>query len=175
MDAPRDLGPRPRWGHARTRRIRDLGPVTVSLRPRRARCTGCGATQVLLPAVAQPHRADASAVLGAALVAAAAGRGHRGIAAELDRSPSTVRRWLRSVRDPEVLEGLRGRALDSLYAFDPDRIATLPVARTRLGDALQALAAAALAARARLAPHAPVWAVATVIAGGRLLPAARSG
>ena len=27
----------------------------------------------------------------------------------------------------------------------------------------------------RLAPHAPVWALATLIAGGRLLPAARSG
>ena len=163
------------WGYARLRRVRELGATRLALRPRRARCPGCGVTHVLLAAVAQPHRADASVVIGAVLAAAAAGRGHRAIAVELDRSPWTVRRWLRSVRDIEVIEGLRGRALDWLFSIDPDRIATLPVARTRLGDALQALAAAALATRTRLAPHVPVWALATLIAGGRLLPAARSG
>ena len=43
--------------------------------PRRSRCRGCGATHVLLPAWCLLRRADAAAVIGAALAAAAAGAG----------------------------------------------------------------------------------------------------
>ena len=43
------------WGHARTRRVRDLGPAALIITPRRARCAGCGATQVLLPGVCLPR------------------------------------------------------------------------------------------------------------------------
>ena len=87
-----------RWGYGRRRRIRGLGAVAIDARPRRVRCRGCGATQVLLPAALQPRRADATEVIGTALARKAAGMGHRQIAATLGRSPSTVRRWLRRAR-----------------------------------------------------------------------------
>ena len=38
-----------RWGYGRYRRVRGLGADTIDVRPRRVRCCGCGATQVLLP------------------------------------------------------------------------------------------------------------------------------
>src|SRR5215471_4521075 len=38
------------WGRARQRRVRVLEGPAVGLVPRRARCRGCGATHVLLPA-----------------------------------------------------------------------------------------------------------------------------
>ena len=69
-------------------------------RPRRVRCRGCGATQVLLPAALQPRRADCTEVIGTALARKAEGLGHRRIAAALGRSPSTVRRWLRRAPRP---------------------------------------------------------------------------
>ena len=47
-----------RWGYGRCRRVRGLGADTIDVRPRRVRCCGCGVTQVLLPAVLQPRRAD---------------------------------------------------------------------------------------------------------------------
>ena len=87
-----------RWGYGRRRRIRGLGADAIDVRPRRVRCGGCGATQVLLPAALQPRRADATEVIGTALARKAAGLGHRRIAAALGRSPSTVRRWLRRAR-----------------------------------------------------------------------------
>src|SRR3954466_15448579 len=43
--------------------------------PRRSRCTGCRATHVLLPVLLLVRRADTAAVIGAALVAKAAGGG----------------------------------------------------------------------------------------------------
>ena len=71
------------WGNARLRRVRAAeGPddTDVVLVPRRSRCRGCAATHVLLPAWCLLRRADAAAVIGAALEAAAAGDGHRKIA-----------------------------------------------------------------------------------------------
>ena len=53
-----------RWGHARGRRVRDTeGGLWIV--PRRARCTGCGATHVLLPVLLLVRRADTAAVIGA--------------------------------------------------------------------------------------------------------------
>lgn len=46
------------WAHAATRRIRQLDGSTRTLRPRRARCAACLATQVLLPAHTLPRRVD---------------------------------------------------------------------------------------------------------------------
>ena len=69
------------WGNGRLRRVRAAeGPDAVRLVPRRSRCRGCRATHVLLPAWCLLRRADAAAVIGAALEAAAAGDGHRKIA-----------------------------------------------------------------------------------------------
>ena len=89
-----------RWGYGHRRRVRGLGADAINERPRRVRCRGCRATQILLPAALQPRRADSTEVIGTALARKAAGLGHRRIAAELGRSPSTVRRWLRRARGP---------------------------------------------------------------------------
>ena len=82
------------WGFARPRWLRGVDGA-VRLRPRRSRCTGCGATHVLLPLVALLRRADAAAVIGTALALKAAGLGHRRIATRLGRPAATVRGWLR--------------------------------------------------------------------------------
>lgn len=83
-----------RVGRARVRQVRDTdGGLWVV--PRRSRCTGCGATHVLLPVVLLLRRADTAAVIGAGLAAKATGGGHRLIAAVLGRPPETVRGWLR--------------------------------------------------------------------------------
>src|SRR4051812_7814566 len=82
------------WGWARARRVRGRdGGVRVV--PRRSRCRGCRATHVLLPVLLLVRRADTAAVIGAALEAKAAGRGHRRIAEQLGRPPGTGRGWLR--------------------------------------------------------------------------------
>src|SRR5437762_9316605 len=80
-DCDGSLGP---WGWARTRLLRGGGgPVVV--RPRRARCAGCGVSHVLLPVFALVRRADVAEVIGAALAAKAAGDGARAIAIRLRR------------------------------------------------------------------------------------------
>jgi hypothetical protein len=79
-----------RWGRARSRQVRDTGGG-LWIVPRRARCTGCGATHVLLPVLLLVRRADTAAVIGAGLAAKAIGAGHRLIATLLDRPPETVR------------------------------------------------------------------------------------
>lgn len=83
-----------RWGHARPRTVRGLEAV-LRVRPRRARCSGCSVTHVLLPVSCLLRRADTVEVIGAALAARAGGAGHRTIAARLGRAPETVRGWLR--------------------------------------------------------------------------------
>jgi hypothetical protein len=85
--------------YATGRRIRLLAEATMRLRPRRARCIRCRATHVLLPAWCLPPRGDAAEVVGAALVAKAAGHGHRVTAAQLGRPAATVRGWLRRAGD----------------------------------------------------------------------------
>lgn len=45
-------------GHACIRSVRGLGDARVTVQPRRARCAGCGRTQVLLPAALSVRRAD---------------------------------------------------------------------------------------------------------------------
>jgi hypothetical protein len=99
---------------------------------------------VLLPAAVTPRRADTTAVIGSALLASARGTGYRRIAAQLDRPLSTVRRWMRAVRDPAHVEWLRAQAIDWLARVDRDVLGGLRPEATRLGEALTALAAAAV-------------------------------
>ena len=54
--------------------------------------------------------------------------------------------------------------------LDRDVISTLAPTGSRLGDALNAVAAAALAHRARLAPHVPIWDLVAAVTRWRLLP-----
>ena len=70
-----------RWGHARPRVVFGPGRRGRVVRPRRSRCAACRVTHVLLPARLLLRRPDEAGVIGAALAAAARGRGHRRIAA----------------------------------------------------------------------------------------------
>lgn len=79
-------------GHGRTRSVRGMGADTVTVTPRRARCTDCATTHILLPTALTVRRADTTEVIGNALVAKAGGAGFRTIATRLDRPVSTVRR-----------------------------------------------------------------------------------
>lgn len=163
------------WSWAAQRPVRQLDGSTVRLRPRRARCHACRGTQVLLPASCLPRRADAANVVGAALLAHAAGAGHRTVAAELGRPASTVRRWLRAVRGAHA-EWLRLRGIQAAARVDRE---TLDVVTQRqpsaLAYALATLGAAVAAYHRRLYPRAPAWTLVTRITGGRLLTPVPSG
>ena len=157
------------WGHARTRTVRDHGPTTLANRPRRARCRSCRITHVLLPTALTPRRADTTAVIGSALLASARGTGYRRIAVQLDRPLSTVRRWIRAVRDPGHVEWLRAQGVQWLAQLDHDVLGGLRPEASRLGEALTALAAAAVTLQARVAPRTPGWTLIGQITRGRLL------
>lgn len=153
------------WGRARARTVR--GPDGgVRVVPRRSRCTGCRATHVLLPVLLLVRRADTVAVIGAALVAKAAGGGHRRIAERLGRPPGTVRGWLRRfgarVEQVRMVFTLRTRALA------PDPVLPGP-AGSGWADAVAAVRAAAAAFMARFSVEVPVWQVAVAVSAGRLL------
>jgi hypothetical protein len=161
------------WSWAPARRIRLLDG-TATVRPRRTRCATCRGTHLLLPSWCLPRRADAVEVVGTALVAHAAGQGHRRIATDLGRPVGTVRRWLRVVRG-EHGRWLYRQGVEHTARLAPELLAEVVVARTELGDALTALAAAVLAVSRRLGPVAPTWSVLGILTRGRLLASAPSG
>jgi hypothetical protein len=155
------LGP---WGYARARSSR--GPEgSVRHRPRRARCTSCGGTHVLLPALWLLRRADAAVVIGAALEGQAARLGHRPIAVALGRPVSTVRGWLR--RFAVKAEATRVGFTRLLHALDPWAAVLIPRSSV-VADAVEAIGRAAAAAVVRLSPVAP-WQFAARASGGLLL------
>jgi len=168
IGCPRCPGSLRPWSWAPARRIRQLDGSTRLVRPRRARCTSCRSTQVLLPASCQPRRADATEVIGAALLAKARGRGYRSIARDLARPPATVRRWLRRVRGQHV-QWLRRRGLDHASRLDPEALNDVAAQPTGLGDALAALAAAVSAYRRRFTRAADAWPLIGAFTGGGLL------
>lgn len=158
------------WGNARWRTSRGpRGPVRH--RPRRARCVACGATHVLLAESWLVRRADAVAVIGAALEAKVMGAGHRLIATVLARSVSTVRGWLR--RFAVRAEQVRGHFTRLLHALDPSAAGLVP-ASSVFADAVEAIGRAGAAAVLRLSPVDP-WAFASRASGGRLLSPSGSG
>jgi hypothetical protein len=152
------------WGHARRRSVRGVG----DLRPRRARCSGCSVTHVLLAVSCLLRRADGVDVIGAALRAKAAGAGHRPIAARLERPASTVRGWLRAFA--RNAEAARGMFTALLVQLDP-LAASLPACPSLVADAVEAVGVCAAAARRRLGVMGAVspWQLASAVAGGRLL------
>jgi hypothetical protein len=168
LACPRCSGTLRAWAHAARRRIRRLHAPDLMVQPRRARCSACGATQVLLPSSCLPRRADATEVVGAALLAKANGQGHRSIARDLHRPVSTVRRWLRRATGEHV-EWLRRRGVERAHQLEADMLAHLDPQRTDLADALAALGAAVAAWRRRFARHAGAWSLIGVFTGGRLL------
>ncbi|HEX9356950.1 MAG TPA: hypothetical protein VF933_24430, partial [Streptosporangiaceae bacterium] len=80
------------WGNGRLRRVRVAEGPDAEMVPRRSRCRQCGATHVLLPAWCLLRRADAAAVIGAALEAGAAGDGHRKMGVDGAGVAAAVRR-----------------------------------------------------------------------------------
>lgn len=169
LACPRCGGTLRPWSWAVTRWVRQVDGTSLPVRPRRARCAGCHRTQVLLPSHCQPRSGEATAVIGAALLAKAAGHGWRRIARDLDRPPATVRRWLRRARGTH-LEQLRHRGTVLAADLDPDLLAAgLPPQPTQLGDTLVALAAAVAAWRSRFARHAEAWNLIGAFTSGRLL------
>jgi hypothetical protein len=178
LECPDCAGRLARWGRARERRVRGLDePVRVC--PRRSRCTGCGATHVLLPVTLLLRRADTAEVIGAGLTARAAGMGHRRVAAGLERPTETVRGWLR--RFAARLGPVRAVFTWWCRALATDPQAALPGPQgSAWADtvAVIAAAAAAVSARYRL-PVGPgggaavakvaCWETAVAVSAGRLL------
>lgn len=152
------------WGHARERILRMVAGV-VRRRPRRTRCARCLVTHVLLAEDSLVRRRDAVEVIGRALVAKAAGRGHRAIAIELGLPDTTVRGWLR--RFAARAEAVRVHFTRWAHALDPE-LGPITSRGGTFPDAIEAIAAAARAAVARLGPRPP-WRFAAAVTAGALL------
>jgi transposase-like protein len=134
------------WGHGRERVIRLRGGARARLSPRRARCSSCKTTHILLPSWMASRRADAVGVIVAAAVTSALhGTGTARIGADLGVPAATVRGWLRRLRarsgamrqDAMVIFGRLTAGCDAPFP-EPSGSA--------LGDALSAVAACAHAA-----------------------------
>lgn len=163
-DCGRRLAP---WGSARERAVRGAGRLV----PRRAMCTGCGCTHVLLPANVLLRRADAVTVIGAALLARASGCGHRRAAALVGRPASTVRGWMRRIGRvaARVLAVLAAAAAEFGAEFVPPAPTQDATAGGPVGAVVEWVGALARAAARRLGGSCSPWRVAAVISGGRLL------
>ncbi len=134
------------WGWARPRRV---GGIAGVLRPRRARCAGCLVTQVLLPVTVLLRRAYGAEVIGAAVSARAAGRGHRRIGVELGVPAATVRGWLRVTAGR--LDAVRVWLLQVAQRAGVD-IAVAEALGSPWRDLLAALGAATAAVTVRFGP-----------------------
>jgi hypothetical protein len=122
---------------------------------------------VLLPVGVLLRRADAVAVVGAAIAAKARGLGTRPIAVSVDRPLGTVRGWLRRI-------GGRIEAVRAWFTRLLCQVAVDPVPPTPTGsvwaDAVAAMRAAARAVAVRFAvAGVTVWQVAGAASAGRLL------
>jgi transposase-like protein len=165
IDPPRPAcpacgAPTQAW-HGYWRHLRDTQDRLIWIP--RVRCPACRRTQALLPWFVVPWRWDAVTWIGRALELAAAGLGHRQIAAALGRPETTVRDWLRRLRSGAALLARRLLAAAVRAGWSGFE---LPV------PALPRLAAAgnALAGRwGRRHGPADAWWVANLVTGGELL------
>jgi transposase-like protein len=157
-----------RWGFARSRPV--VG-MAEPVRPRRSRCSTCSVTHVLLPATLLLRRAYLAELIWAAVVAKAAGAGHRVIGARLGIPGSTVRGWLRVII---------GRAEVVRHWFVSIAVTagvdvSIPKATgSRCGDVIAVVGLAAKSLAARFGDGPVIGAVtaaqvAVVGSGGRLL------
>jgi hypothetical protein len=98
LGCPACHGPLRPWGVARERAIRVAwGPDRI-VQPRRARCSKCHVTQVLLPDWTVVRRAYEAATIRLVVTEHAHGMGYRRIAKRMRLPESTVRDWLRASR-----------------------------------------------------------------------------
>jgi Domain of unknown function (DUF6431) len=154
-------------GHAVRRRVFTAGRLAVAVRPRRARCSSCGVTHVLLPAWLLARRCDGTAVIGDMLARAARGQGFRSIAAASGVPADTVRDRLRRFRSSAGRVREFFTRLAGVLAADP---VPLDPAGSVAGDAVVAVAAAAAAAAGRWPALAvSAWELAAVVTMGSLL------
>jgi transposase-like protein len=172
MPCPRCQGVLRPFGTGRTRTVRGVGADTVTVTPRRARCRDCSATQILLPTELMVRRADSTEAIGNALAAKSRGDGYRSIAARFGRPESTVRRWLRAVREPHA-QWLYRRGVDQAVLVDRELLVRPVPQQTTLGHALNLLAGAAVRFRECFGRSDPVWSLIGFFAHGRLLAAPR--
>lgn len=152
------------WGHGVEREVRLLDR-SERRRFRRSICRPCAATHVLVPEDTLVRRRDAVEVVGVALTAKVRGDGHRRIAADLGRSVSTVRGWLR--RFAEMAVALREHFTRWAHALDPGHDRLSP-GGSDLFDAVEAIGVLGGVAVRRFGPRPP-WLLASVVTGGRLL------
>jgi len=157
------------WGHAAWRPVFAAGrSFSVGVRPRRSRCSSCGATHVLLPCWLLARRCDdAVMVIGDMLARAARGQGFRSIAAATGVPAWTVRDRLRRFRSSAGRVREFFTRLAYALAVDP---VPLDPAGSVLADAVVAVAAAAAAARGRWAVlEVTGWEFASAVTRGSLL------
>lgn len=166
LRCPGCTGPLRPWGFARARSLRSSCGATTSLRPRRARCSGCAATHVLLPASAPARHAHTIDLIGLALLASANGSSPQTISAELAVPADTIRGWIR--RATGRAHWLYTQGIQAAHRFDPMLPASVP-GRSALADALEALASAASPVVRLLGPVGTPWQIIAMIAGGQLL------
>ena len=158
------LGPWPGY----RRLVRHRGR-TRRLRLHRARCRRCGRTHALVPSFLTAYRRDVVTTIGAVLLGAASGRGHRPLAAAAAVPPSTARGWIRRARRGCAPTGARLRR----YAFELDvQPSRSPPAADPVGSLLEPIALVTQAVRAcwgaALKRTGP-FQIATAVSGGRLL------
>jgi hypothetical protein len=132
------------WGTARLRLVHLGAGTQRAVQPRRARCSACGTTHVLLPDWMLLRRAYAAPVIWSALTSYAGGVGYRRIAVRLRLPETTVRDWLRAFR--RVERGLLDQFARRGHVHD-----------------------SAVTAVERLSPPHPAWRFAVLVTAGRLL------
>ena len=160
------------WGWTKPRRARARDGRIGLTRLRRARCGGCGVSHVLLPAAWLPRRLDEVDLIGAALLGAGCGAGHRRLAACLNRPEGTVRGWLRAARQRA---GWLHVQLATVGAPLPDHhLGAAVPPPTPLGEAIEAAGRVASACRRHLGTGLlPAWQLLNQLTdGGLLAPAA---
>lgn len=154
-----------RWGSYRrwARRREEMRLLRIA----RAICLACRRTHALLPSFLYARRMDLAALIFGALAMAAAGRGHRPVAARAGVPEATARGWLRRARR---VAGERRAAFCALAAQLGAVPPRSPPAGGPLAALIEAIGLAHRAAQERFGAAAPACAVAfSVAASGGLL------
>ena len=113
-----------------------------------------------------PRRADSAETVGAALLAAAGGLGHRRVAAVVELPATTVRGWLRRARANS--EAVRADATVATHQIDPTAHRFDPTG-SALGDMVDAVGRAVAAWVLRFGPGPSPWQLAVGLTRAAIL------